>query len=260
MTPNTTTSKTSKQQLVYKYFTNDKITITITKGAFKKYIIDLVVKNGAALSLLESPAFWRLNGEMAKQFNICLERHNIRNMVVEEAKNEKNIYILKEMLQGKLLFIKMDPCTRQRVNYMAINIQFIDDQNNLAICTLAMRDTKTQHSSDYIKKLTESILFEYVTKDQVLAIVTNNASNMTSAVQKLNEEDEEEDPFEVVNDEDIEIVDDMVATAVNNFVGFAKYPIEHMRCAEHTLQLAIQDGLNDNRAANAIARYWKLVT
>ena len=75
---------------------------------------------------------------------------------------------------------------------------------------------------------------------------------------KLNEEDEE-DPFEVVNDEDIEIVDDMVATAVNNFVGFVKCPIEHMQCAEHTLQLAIQDGLNGNHAANAIVRYRKLV-
>ena len=155
------------------------------------------------------------------------------------------------MLQSKLLFIKMDACTRQIVNYMAINIQFINDQNNLAIHTLAVRDKKAQHLSDYIKKLTESILLEYVMKDQVLAIVTDNASNMTSAVRKLNEEDEEEDP--------LEIVDDMVAAGVNNFVVFAKYPIEHM-CVEYTLQLAIRDGLNDNHAANAIARYQKLVT
>ena len=77
---------------------------------------------------------------------------------------------------------------------------------------------------------------------------------MTSVVQKLNDEDEEEDPFKVLNDEDIEIIDDMVATAINNFVGLAKYPIEHMWCAEHTLQLAIRDELNDNHAANAIAR------
>ena len=78
--PSTTTSKTSKQKLVDKYFTSDKVTNTMTNGGFRKYIIDLILKNGAALSLLESPAFRELSGEMAKQFNISLERHSISTL------------------------------------------------------------------------------------------------------------------------------------------------------------------------------------
>ena len=86
-------------------------------------------------------------------------------MIVEETENEKKNKS-KEMLQGKLLFIKMDACTRRILNYMVTNIRFIDDQNNLARRTLAVLDTKAQHSSDYAEKLSGSILLEYnVTKD-----------------------------------------------------------------------------------------------
>ena len=58
----------------------------------------------------------------------------------------------------------MDACTRQRVNYIAIYIQFIDDQNNLVIHTLAVHDTKAQHSSDYIKKLLKVLYWNMLQK------------------------------------------------------------------------------------------------
>ena len=50
---------------------------------------------------------------------------------------------------------------------------------------MAVRDTESQHSSDFIQRVVEDIMkgFE-ISKQQVLAVVTDNASNMTLAVQK----------------------------------------------------------------------------
>ncbi|GLV40086.1 hypothetical protein CBL_02971 [Carabus blaptoides fortunei] len=212
----TSTCSTSKSEQVplTKYFHNEKITVTMTATKFKKHLIDLVVKNGVALTLFSSPAFIGLNGEMA---------------------------------------------AKQRVNYMAINVQFIDDERNLAIRTLAVRVTEAQHSSEYIKNLIENILIEYdISKQQILSIVTDNATNMTSAVQKLNVNDEEmeEDPFENIDEEFSESLNidenETINNAVDDFIGTSN--ISHMRCAAHTLQLAIRDGLKEKNVANIIVK------
>ena len=64
-------------------------------------------------------------------------------------------------------------------------MQFVNSKNKLDIRTLAVRDTETQHSSDFIRDTTEAVLKVYdISKQQVLAIVTDNASNMTSFIKK----------------------------------------------------------------------------
>ena len=54
---------------------------------------------------------------------------------------------------------------------------------------MAVRDTENQHCSDFIQRLLEDVLkyFE-ISKQQVLAVVTDNASHMTLSVQKLPED------------------------------------------------------------------------
>ena len=83
----------------------------------------------------------------------------------------------------------MDGCTRHRINYFALNVQFVDSKNEVRIFTLAVRDTENQYSSDFIQRLVEDVLMDFViSKQQVLAVVTDNGSNITLAVQKLSED------------------------------------------------------------------------
>jgi len=83
----------------------------------------------------------------------------------------------------------MDGCTRHRINYFALNVQFVDSKNEERIFTLAVRDTASQHSSDFIQRLVEDVLKDFeISKQQVLAVVTDNASNVILAVQKLSED------------------------------------------------------------------------
>ena len=134
-------SSTSGHTSILQYFSCEKVTISMNKEKLKRGIIQMVVNNGVALKLFSSPAFIGLNGELANKLGVSLERHDIRDMVVEEAKKEK--IVLKKMLRDKFCFLKMDACTRQRINYFAINVQFVDDNNTLTIRTLAVRDTKS---------------------------------------------------------------------------------------------------------------------
>lgn len=76
---------------------------------------------------------------------------------------------------------------------------------------------------------------------------------MISTIEKLNK-DEEEREFEEskesdeVDEDDVGILDEFVEAAAKLST------IHHMRCAVHTLQLAIRDGLRQPYAANLVGR------
>ena len=104
---------------------------------------------------------------------------------------------------------------------------------------MAVKDTENQHSSDFIWRLVEDVLKDFeISKEQVLAVVTDNASNMTLAVQKLSE-----DSITVAAENEDEL--DGISTIEETSLAF-RYDSEfktmtHMRCAAHTLQLATCD-------------------
>jgi len=254
-------SSVKEQSNITNYFSSEKINVVMTKEKFKRHLIQLVVHHGVAIRTLSSSAFVGLTGEMADKFKISLQPHSIRKMILHEASEQKNK--LKEEICDKFLFLKMDACTRHRVNYFAVNAQFINSENKLVIATLAVRDTENQHSSEFIKTVVEDVLKEFeISKRQVLALVTDNASNMTLAVKKLAEDSafdpEREDYGDSSDDETV--LDDMINLAFLDYSQDTTTTMSHMRCAAHTLQLAIRDGLKTNVVAVLISKIRKVVT
>ena len=244
---------TSKQQTLSKYFQSETITVLMTKEKFKHHLIQLVVENGVPLKLFSSPGFIGLHGEMAEKLGVSLS--NIRNLILCEAEEQKNK--LKEELHDKFMFLKMDGCTRHRINYFALNIQFVDSKNEVRIFTLAVRDTEDQHSSDFIQRLVGDLLKGFdISKQQVLAVVTDNASNMTLAVQKLSE-----DSVTVVaeNEDELEGISILEETSLAFRYDSEFKTMTHMRCAAHTLQLAIHNGLKVRHVASLISKIRQVV-
>ena len=90
---------------------------------------------------------------MTEIFGISLNRENIINLVIDEASKQKEE--LKELLKGRLIYLKMDACTCHRVNYFAINVRFADKSNMVVTKTLAIRDTHAQHTANHLKNLVE---------------------------------------------------------------------------------------------------------
>ena len=173
----------------------------------------------------------------------------------------------------------MDSCPRLRTNYFAVDVQFVNSSNKIVIYTLAVKHTKADHSSDAILSPLLDVLREYeLPKRKVLSIVTDNASNMISVVEKpsaeSNEHDAENDDNQAVvftdmvgddtefdsddhyeKDESTVIELDML----NAMAAAELTSTEHMRCAVHTFQLAIRDGLKARNIANLLAHVRKVV-
>lgn len=238
-------SKTKQQGSIVKFFKSDKIAICMTAEKFKKCIVEMVFKNSIPLTHFSTDAFMGLNGEMARIFQISLDRDNIRKLVIEEANQQKDL--LKITLHGKFIHLKVDGCTRHRINYFAINVQFVDE-NQTVIRTLAVRDTDAQHSSIYLKELIVNVLHEFeIDQKQVLSIVTDNARNMIATVDKMNIR-QMDSITDCEMDENDDSIDDFIEAAASLF------KVQHMRCAEHTLQLAIRDGLKGRFATSIITK------
>ena len=139
---------------------------------------------------------------------------------------------------------------QDRVSNLAINIQFINFKNMVDIKTLAVRDTQAQHSSELLRDILETVLKEFdLKKQQVLAIVTDNASNMARSVEKFNEVGVLP---EVEADEDSSALNEVFDSALSRMVDFSS--TTHMRCAVHTLQLAIRDGLKEKHVNRLVSK------
>ncbi|KAM9330121.1 LOW QUALITY PROTEIN: uncharacterized protein PAF06_009560 [Gastrophryne carolinensis] len=251
---------TGEQSQIRKFFISDKVTISMTPEKFKHHIIEMVVKNSVPLSFFSQTAFLGLNGEMAKKLGVSLERESIRKLIIEEAQCKKEE--LQKVLKGRFVFLKMDACTRHRVNYFAINVRFVDENNKTITRTLGLKDTQAHHTSDYLQKLVEGVLKDFeIKKEQILCVVTDNASNMLSTIEKMNADEGNEQILELEEESSASIgesleTEENADIVLDNFVEQALKlaTIHHMRCAVHTLQLAIRDGLKDRHAATLIGK------
>ena len=149
------------------------------------------------------------------------------------------------------MYLEMDAATRHRANYFAINARFVDDDGTNLTRTLAVKDTKAQHDSTYLKHVI-GVLEEYhIQKQQIVSIVTDNASNMIKTIEKLNE-DEDSNPMEKIESDVAEQENERRDATLDDVTEEASKlcVIRHMHCAVHTLQLAIRDGLKDTHSKN----------
>ncbi|KAM4028644.1 uncharacterized protein ACNLHF_023936 [Anomaloglossus baeobatrachus] len=251
------------QPSVARYFVSDKVTVTMTVDTFKKQIIELVVKDSVPISLFSRPAFMCLNGEMARKLDVSLERESIRKLVIEEAFKQKEE--LKKTLKGRFVFLKMDACTRHRVNYFAINVRFVCDKNEIITKTLAVKDTKAHHTSEFLQVLVEKVLQDYeLKKEQVLSVVTDNASNMISTIKLMNESNDGDQQLEEhsgsTDTEMFEIEEHSIVTEEQTEVASDELQHDSLDNLVETVSICSRDSLQEGHAAALIGKVRKLAT
>ena len=229
----------SKQPSIKSHFEINvikSVTVSMSKQKFIRGIVKIVIF-GVPLNFFESRGFLVLNGEMVRKLSVSFSHESICPYVVDAANLARDALITK--LKGKLVYIKIDGATRQLRSFLGINVQYYDESESEAVVkTLTCADSEKKHSSQQMCEIFETTLQKFdVPKENVLCLVVDNASNMTKTVERLNENDMPfKDPDVMHNnavDEEVDS-DDEPVTLVN---------IDHMRCAVHTLQLAIKDGL-----------------
>ena len=73
-------------------------------------------------------------------------------------------------------------------NYFAINVRYCTKDGKMITRTLAVKDTKAKHDRNFLQMLIQKVLRNFIIdKDNIISIVTDNASNMVKIIEKLNE-------------------------------------------------------------------------
>ena len=238
------------------FFTSvtDKVTVSMTAKDLKNNVIDMVVNSGVAYSFFESSGFQGVIHDIAKKLDVSMNRQQVRQYVTDKANEER--LKLKAEIQQVPIFLKLDCATRLRVNYLALNIRYYCKNENRGVTkTLKVMDTYSQHTSEALKKFVLSALnsFEIPTSN-IISIVSDNASNMVKFVKLINDDltTHNQDDQEIETDSEEE--DQSDSDERDTLPAMSGLGISHMRCAAHSAQLAIADGLKGNEVSRLVGK------
>ncbi|GAB6023777.1 hypothetical protein CHUAL_014221 [Chamberlinius hualienensis] len=258
--------KTTKPKRNLKSLKSSKITITLDAETFRNGLADMVCLSLTPLATFNQKGFQKIAGEIAGQLGVSTEQDAICQLVINRGESARND--LKKTLSGKLCYLKMDAATRGSRNYLAVNVQFYDKRKNKAIVkTLDIVDTEGHNGSPYVKAQVKAILDKFeINETQVLSICIDNAANMPCAVNSFTKSktdsvnitrsisvDDEVD----MDDTEQWIEDPRLILPAWIFSDDSK--VQMMRCGIHTLQLAIQNGLKEQYAADMLAQIRQIV-
>ena len=189
---------------------------------------------------------------------MSLDKDQVRKYIIDAAKAMK--IAMKEDLKGKLVYLKFDAATRIRQNYLGLNVRYMFNEQSITK-TLAVVDTLCEHKGRFIKVMIQKVLDEYeIPLKNVIMCVTDNAKNMIGTVQQINRDIQAEggsrdvDVDDDEDDEDEDNEDDDVEPSDLDLEAACPPCCEHMRCAAHTLQLAVGDGLKHKSIKGIVAK------
>lgn len=217
-----------------------KITVEISKEEVITSCISMITKESLPLSFLDSTSFKTLTSQLFDGLHMQrINSRNIMDVVAEKALQIKEA--IKHEIKNKIFCLKMDTATRNERSILGVNIQIIT-KGEIKIFSLGMIELKQRHTAEHIKDKIENILNEYgISKKQIYAVTTDNGRNMVKAVELLSSqitqltEEEEDDDYD----------DDDETNDFENSLSMEFENIMSIKCAAHTLQLAVKDFLKE---------------
>ncbi|CAG7727624.1 unnamed protein product [Allacma fusca] len=137
----------------------------------------------------------------------------------------------------------MDIATRLNRSFIGINVQFYKE-GRFRLYTLAVKELHKSHTAETILEYLENTIKEYgIHREQVYSATVDNGSNFLCALRVCSEiSDEVEDGSdEETEPPDADTDDVVVIQEQDEFDKFTIPWLKTMRCAAHTLQLAVWD-------------------
>ena len=134
----------------------------------------------------------------------------------------------------------------------AINEKYVEDSNKPVTRTLAVKEANEGQTTADLHKIIEGVLKDFEIEGQVATYITDNATNMVSTVNRLNEVleeggtdrgESEDEEGNLEDDDDTSESDSLDESLDRMLLNLHFRESQHMRCAVHTLQLAVRDGL-----------------
>jgi len=162
------------------------------------------------------------NGLKMNPINSC----NIKEIIANEYEYLKEN--IRKMLKTKIVCLKIDSASSHCRSVLGINVQYYEEKK-LNILTLGMIELHNRHTAINLCSGIQSVLEDFdLTQEQIQSVTSDDGRNMIKAIEILSNEP---NTFELESDLAYE---DMVNDVkVHNIIS--------IRCAAHTLQLAVND-------------------
>lgn len=243
-----------------------KIEIRMNQQILTQSVVELLTTNGMPVNLLRYPAFQNLIRPIEEALKIKhLDPVSVHELLGKVAIQIK--VLIKESLKHKLICLKVDTATRMDREFLGINIQYLENKH-IQVRTLDVLELNDRHTAEYLTEQILGVLEPYgISLRHLLCVTTDNASNMRATVNRLKmfqdlllnedldllnctdgnaslaEDDDsnpEDDP-ETGESGDEEVAADKCEELPAGRSKVVEGILQGVRCAEHTLQLAVSD-------------------
>lgn len=238
-------------------------------------LIEFVTVNGRPINAIYDSGFQNLLNRQVRQLakvgcDVSVTRGSIMNRIQMLAGRvrEEIFYELK----GKSICLLVDIATRHNRSVLGVNAQYVSD-GNVILRTLGVITLNCRHTAQNLAAYMIDLLKNYgVSLDQVIAFVSDNGANMLATRKYLNKvlsddkdgeeeasdnEEEENDGQERVHGDPTMAIllsgnyySDLLKAIGSEFAHEGVEVIHGVRCAAHTIQLAVNGSVDNSLASN----------
>lgn len=226
----------------------------------------LVTIHGRPFSLIDDEAFRDIINVVPQ--TEVINAHKVRDAVMIKADTVRNK--IKNEIIGKLISLKADSATCIGRSFLGINIQFLKKEK-IQIRTLGVVELFQGHTAEYLKFIIINTCSRLgISMKQIYTVTVDNAANMLKTVRVLSDEDEQNniEDSDSIDSADIITESELIEVLINQeerdtclddietseFLNETDFTITAVRCAAHTLQLAICDFLKKKKKCHKL---WK---
>ncbi|KAE8744605.1 hypothetical protein FOCC_FOCC008734 [Frankliniella occidentalis] len=142
-------------------------------------------------------------------------------------------------MEGRLMSMQIDGCSKRHRHFIGVNVQYIKEGKTV-VRTLAVEELHVRSSAENLKSVLQQILRKFdVPPKNIMSVTSDNGANYLLAGKLLHLDDD--------SVEDIEDLDDAADAEDPGWLdvdlGTEDEGVQSVRCAAHTLQLAVAEGL-----------------
>ncbi|KAH7950162.1 hypothetical protein HPB49_020339 [Dermacentor silvarum] len=227
------------------------VLLEITEDSIMNSCVELVTRNGRPFRLIDDSGFRKIIDPVLKALSAKLQR-----LLRTRSRNKPNAR--EKKFENRL---KIDCESRLDRALLGVNVQYAEN-GKLILQPLTMKELFNIHIAEYLTSQVKSTLSRYdLSVAQVYSVTTDNGANMLKAVHLLGETDHETDASS--SDEEVDsgypefehcgCLLDNAEDAEGLGLDGAEFKLG-VRCAAHTLQLAVSDALKDSGSNTLVAQ------
>ncbi|XP_062716790.1 uncharacterized protein LOC115265845 [Aedes albopictus] len=223
---------------------SEKLTIFFDRQKFYEACVKLVTKHNLPLCCFDWEALRLILDPLAEALNTTINRKNMKNHL--QRISGSIIEGIKQEISERLISIKIDSASRFGRHILCINAQY-ELNHEVMTRTLCMIEVKESQTAKFLKIQILEVLKRFnISLDQIFSITSDNGANMIAAAKKLQEQfstavasDDWANEEDVIDNTE-EIMDALSVELSDHF--------NIVRCASHTLQLALNDVVSNSDA------------